>query len=57
MNIKFEKSLCKMDHIGFGVFINNLVPIYDTNRRIIVSLLFWKWAFNITIIRNLLKEE
>ncbi len=54
MHTKFEKSLIKIDYIAFGLIINNKVPIYDLSKRTIVSLLFFKWSLNITIIKTLI---
>ncbi len=50
---KIDKtSLGTLGYIGFGVLINNTVPIYDLSIRTVVSILFYKWVFNITLAKR-----
>ena len=55
--MKYEKSFTKIEYVAFGILVNNNIAIYDTNKRTIISFLFWKWCLNITLIKNVIKKS
>jgi len=55
--MKFEKSFNTIDYIAFGILINKNIALYDTNKRTIISFLFYKWVLNITVIKSLLTKD